>query len=110
MSLESVKSAVAEKLDHTRIDDFFKGMEAQGREWDAELALWGAKAHKLSESAKADFHTWQRAFREKQVAAQKKMETLRTAKNEAWEEVKSGGEAAWADVKEAFEAAKKKFN
>jgi len=90
-------------------DDYVSKMQAQGKEWDAQLALWGAKAEKTSEALKAEFHSWQREFSDKRGAANKKLETLNTAKHEAWEEVKTGADTAWTDVKTAFENAKKKF-
>jgi hypothetical protein len=94
----------------SHIEDFFKKLEAQGKEWDAELARWADKARTASENAKADFHHWQREFHDKRAAAMKKVEALRTSKHDAWGEVKAGAEAAWTDLKSAFESAKKKFD
>jgi len=90
-------------------DDYLSKMEAQGKEWDAQLALWGAKAETASAEVKADFHRWQREFKGRRGHAQKTLETLRSAKHEAWEDLKTGVESAWSDVKTAVESAKKRF-
>jgi hypothetical protein len=94
----------------TAKDDYVDRMEAQGREWDAQLALWSAKADTASAELKADYHTWQRDFHDRRVKAQEKLEALRQAKHEAWEDVKSGVEAAWGEIKSAVESARKKFD
>lgn len=90
--------------------DYVSKMQAQGKEWDAQLALWGTKADKMSEAVKAEFHSWQRDFTDKRGAANKKLESLNDAKNDAWEDVKNGADAAWTDLKSAFESTKKKFD
>lgn len=91
-------------------DDYVKKMQAQGKEWEASMALWGAKADKASAEVKGEFHKWQRDFQDRQGDAQKKLEALNASNHEAWEEVKTGVESAWNDVKDAFESAKKKYS
>jgi len=107
---DTAKADTVKKDVTSKKDDYVHGMEAQGKEWDAQLALWGAKADKASAGMKGEFHKWQRDFRDKQGDARKKLETLRASNHDAWEEVKTGVETAWTDVKTAFETAKKKYS
>lgn len=110
MQPEIKKSEPAATTIPSAKDDYVSKMHAQSQAWDAQLALWGAKAEKTSEAVKAEFHAWQREFVDKRGAANKKLETLKAARQEAWEEVKTGADAAWTEVKSAFESAKKKFD
>lgn len=90
-------------------EEYLTRWEAQGKEWDDQLAILGARADKASAEVRAEFHRWQREFSDQRTTAQKRLEALRTANSEAWEEVKGGMESAWNEVKSGFENAKKKF-
>jgi hypothetical protein len=105
MRAENIK-----KAEPSARDDFVKKLEAQGKEWEAQLGLWGAKADKASAEMRTEYHAWQKDFRTKKGDAHKKLATVRTATDNAWEELKSGVETAWTDLKGGFENAKKKFD
>lgn len=94
---------------HTR-EEYIKAMETQGKEWDTQLTAWGAKADKATGEMKSDFAKWQKQFQDKRGNAHKKLEAVRSAKDEAWDDVKKAADTAWHDVKAAFDGAKSKYN
>lgn len=110
MTPETKIDTAAKSTTPSRKDDQIRLMEAQLKEWDAQLALWSAKAEKAGTGLKAEFHKWQRDFADRREAAQKKLAAAQSSNQEAWEEVKTGMDAAWNEVKTAFENAKSKFS
>ena len=110
MQPDTSKTAKPKSTTPSLKDDYVSSLEAQGKEWDAQLALWGAKADKTGAAVKSEFHKWQREFSDQRDVAQQKLATLRAANHDAWEEMKTGMDSAWTDVKTAFETAKKKFD
>jgi hypothetical protein len=90
--------------------DLLRKLDAESKEWDAQLALWSAKLERASANLRADFHQWQQEFQGKRGAATKTLESIKDSGHTAWEEMKTSAEKALADVKTAFESAKKKFN
>ncbi len=110
MQPDTSKEAKSKSTTPSLRDDYVNRMDAQAKEWDAQLALWGAKADKTGAAVKSEFHKWQREFSDQRAIAQNKLSTLRSANHDAWEEMKAGMDSAWTDVKTAFETAKKKFD
>ena len=84
-------------------------MEAQGKEWEGQMALWGSKADQATAEVKAEFQRWQKEFRNQKTAAYRRLDAVRTAKDNAWEEMKTGAESAWSELRGGFESAKKKY-
>ena len=84
-------------------------LDAQLKEWDAQIALLKAKAENAEADAKIDYYKTIDALEHKQDKAKTKLQELKTAGDEAWEAVKAGAEKAWAEVKTAYHDAASKF-
>jgi DNA repair exonuclease SbcCD ATPase subunit len=95
--MEDKRKAYEEKLD------------AQLKEWNAQIALLKARAENAKADAKVDYYKTIEALEDKQNKAKTKLHELKTAGDEAWEAVKTGAEKAWAEVKTAYHDAASKF-
>jgi hypothetical protein len=84
-------------------------LDAQLKEWNAEIALLKAKAENAKADAKMDYYKIINALEHKQEEAKTKLQELKTAGDEAWEGVKGGAEKVWAEVKSAYHDAASKF-
>jgi hypothetical protein len=84
-------------------------LDAQLREWDAEIALLKAKADTAKSDAKIDYYKSIESLEHKQNKAKTKLQELKTSGDEAWEAVKGGAEKTWAEVKTAYHDVASKF-
>ena len=84
-------------------------LDAQLKEWSAQIALLKAKADNAKADAKIEYYKTIEALQGKQKEAKTKLQELKTAGDEAWEDLKTGAEKAWAEVKTAFRIAASKF-
>ena len=84
-------------------------LEAQLREWSAQIALFKARADKGQAEVKIEYNKTIETLQHKQDEARTKLHDLKTSGDEAWEDVKTGAEKAWAEVKTAFNSAASKF-
>ena len=84
-------------------------LEAQLKEWSAQIALLKAKADNARADAKIEYYKTVDALQHKKNEAKAKLQELKTAGDEAWEELKAGAEKAWAEVKTAFHHASSRF-
>ncbi|MBN2032242.1 MAG: coiled coil domain-containing protein [Deltaproteobacteria bacterium] len=84
-------------------------LDAQLKEWDAEIALLKAKAENASSDAKIDYYKTIETLEHKQDKAKTAFQELKTSGDEAWEAVKGGAEKTWAEVKAAYHDAVSKF-
>jgi len=84
-------------------------LDAQLKEWSAQVTLLKAKADNAKADAKIEYYKTIEALQRKQNEAKTKLQELKTAGDEAWEDLKTGAEKAWAEVKTAFHDAISKF-
>jgi chromosome segregation ATPase len=84
-------------------------LDAQLKEWNAQITLLRAKAKNAKAGAKVDYYKTIEALEQKQDKAKTKLQELKTAGNEAWEAVKTGAEKAWTEVKTAYHDAASRF-
>jgi predicted ATP-binding protein involved in virulence len=84
-------------------------LDAQLKEWNAQITLLRAKAKNAKADARIDYYKTIEALEQKQDKAKTKLQELQTAGDEAWEAVKTGAEKAWAEVKTAYHDAASKF-
>ena len=84
-------------------------LEAQVKEWNAQLELLKAKAGNAKADAKIEYYKTIEALQSKQNEAKAKLRELKTAGDEAWEDLKTGAEKAWAEVKAAYHEASSRF-
>ena len=84
-------------------------LDAQLKEWNAQIALLKAKAANAEADVKIDYYKAIEALERKQDKVRTKLQELKAASDEAWEAVKAGAEKAWAEVKIAYHDAASKF-
>jgi hypothetical protein len=84
-------------------------LDAQLKEWNAQITLLRAKAKNAKAGAKVDYYKTIDTLEHKQDKAKTKLQELQTAGDEAWEAVKTGAEKAWAEVKTAYHDAASRF-
>jgi len=84
-------------------------LDAQLKEWSAQIALLKAKADNAKADAKIEYHKTIDSLQRKQNEAKTKLQELKTAGDEAWGDLKTGAEKAWAEVKTAFRDATSRF-
>ena len=84
-------------------------LDAQLKEWNAQISLLKAKAENAKADAKIDYYKSIEALEHKRDEAMTKLQELKTAGDEAWEAVKTGVEKTWAEVKTAYHDVTSKF-
>jgi hypothetical protein len=84
-------------------------LDAQVKEWNAQIELLRAKADKTKAEVKIEYYKTIEALERKQNDAKAKLRELKTAGDEAWEDLKTGAEKAWAEVKTAYHDASSRF-
>jgi hypothetical protein len=84
-------------------------LDAQLKEWDAQIVLFRVKADKVKADAKVEYYTRIEALQHKRDAVKAKLQELKTAGDGAWEDLKTGAEKVWVEVKAAFRDAGSKF-
>jgi hypothetical protein len=84
-------------------------IDAQLKEWNAQIDLLKAKADKARAEAKIEYYKTIDALQHKQEEARRKLKELKTAGDEAWEDVKKGAEKAWDEIRIAYKDAASRF-
>ena len=84
-------------------------LDAQLKEWNAQIVLLKAKAENNQADAKIYYYKKIDALEQKRNGVKTKLRELKSAGDEAWEELKTGAEKAWAEAKTAFHDAVSKF-
>jgi hypothetical protein len=84
-------------------------LDAQLKEWNAQIALLKAKAENSQADAKIYYYKSIDALEQKRNGAKTKLGELKSAGDEAWEDLKTGAEKAWVEAKTAFHDAVSKF-
>lgn len=80
-------------------------LEAEWREWDAQIALLRARAERADAEEKIGHVQAVEALSHKHDAAGKKLRELRTASDEEWDDLKAGADGTWNDMTTALERA-----
>ncbi len=96
-------------IDDDKRKAYQERLDAQFKEWNAQISLLKARADKTRAEAKGEYYKIIEALQKKVDDARPKLQELKTASDEAWEDLKSGAEKAWAEVKTAIDAAASKF-
>ena len=84
-------------------------LDAQLKEWSAQIALLKAKADGARADLKIDYYKTIEALQRKSDEARTKLQALKTSGDEAWEDLKIGAEKVWSEVKAAFHDASSRF-
>ena len=90
-------------------DAYKQKMEAQLKEWDAQINLLEAKVENAGADIKVKRAEQLHELRAKQRAASEKMQELGKASGAAWDQVKVTADKVWEDLKAGVEAAHSKF-
>jgi predicted ATP-binding protein involved in virulence len=89
--------------------EYEEKIDAQLKEWSAQIALLKVKADKATAEAKIEYYKTIESLQHKQDKAGAKLDELKNASDEAWEDLKTGAEKAWDEVKTGFHEAVSKF-
>jgi hypothetical protein len=84
-------------------------MEAQLKEWSAQIDLLEAKMENAGAGMKVKHAMELRELHAKRQAASEKMKELGEASGEAWEQVKETADKIWDDLKVGVASAHSKF-
>jgi predicted ATP-binding protein involved in virulence len=88
---------------------FEEKLDAQLKEWNAQIALLKAKADTAKTEAKVEYYATIEALQHKRDTAKAKFQELKAANAGAWEDLKTGAERARDEVKAAFHEAVSRF-
>lgn len=80
-------------------DAYVSKMEAQLKEWQAELSKLKAKAQKAAAEGRLEYQKRIEASQTNYQALQRKLDELRRSGEDRWEALKAGVESAWAELK-----------
>jgi hypothetical protein len=84
-------------------------LDAQLKEWNAQIALLKARADKTNAEAKIEYYKTIEGLQHKEDEGRAKLHELSTAGDEEWEDLKTGAEKAWDEIKAAFHSVGLKF-
>lgn len=84
-------------------------MEAQLKQWDAEIAKLRARADEAKAQAKIEYYQQIGQLQKKQESARQKLDEMKRAGDSAWQDLKAGLELAWQDLGSAVESAVSRF-
>jgi len=84
-------------------------LDAQLKEWSAQIDLLNAKAKNAKADAKINYYKTIEALQHMEDEAGTRLNRLKTAGDGAWEEIKTGVENAWDEVRTAFHNAVSEF-
>ena len=84
-------------------------LDAQLKEWSAQIALLKAKADNAKADAKIEYYKTIDALQRKQNEAETKLQELKTAGDEAWEDLKAEAEKAWRKSSRLHESTRLKY-
>lgn len=90
-------------------DAYKQKMEAQLKEWTAQINLLEAKAENAGADIKVARAKAIHELRAKQQAASEKLKELGKASGETWEQVKKTADKIWDDLKAGVADAHSKF-
>jgi chromosome segregation ATPase len=90
-------------------DAYKKKMEAQLKEWSAQINLLEAKAENIGADMKVKHAEALRELRAQQHAASEKLKDLEKASGAAWDEVQTTADKIWDDLKKGVTDAYSRF-
>ncbi len=84
-------------------------LDAQLKEWSAQIALLKAKADNAKADAKIEYYKTIESLQGRQKEAATKLQELKTSGDEAWDDIKKSAEKVWAEAKTAYHNASSRF-
>jgi uncharacterized coiled-coil DUF342 family protein len=86
-----------------------KKLQAKLDEWNAEIDKLKAKANSAEADAQLEYNRQIDELRTKQNEAQKKLDELKEASEDAWKDLKAGIENAWDSLGSSIKSAVSRF-
>lgn len=90
-------------------ESFQQKLEAQLIEWHEEIDKLKAKANEIEATAKMEYELHIQSLEASCRSAQKKLNELQQAKDDAWLDLKSGVEKSWSELGHSIKSAVLKF-
>jgi hypothetical protein len=84
-------------------------LDAQIKEWSAQINLLKAKATNATADMKIDYNETIDVLQRRQEEVKKQLKELQAAGDAAWEDLKIGLEKAWFEVRVAYQDAMLRF-
>lgn len=89
---------------------FESKMDAQLREWNAEIEKLKARADRARADTKIEYYNRIEDLEARRQAARSKLEDMKSSGESAFENLKSGAEKAWKDLGDAMESARSEIS
>ena len=93
----------------SRREAYERKLEAQMKEWKAEISKLQAKAEQAKAESRLQYLNQVESLKEKQRAAQDRLDALKKASEASWEDVKSSVEKAWNELGDAVKTIRDNF-
>lgn len=90
-------------------DEYVAKLKTQLDDWNAQAAVWEAKAKDAQATAKAEFERQLVLLKAQQENAAYQMRLLQNASADAWKDLSAGADAAWKQMSETFARAASHF-
>lgn len=96
-------------MNQNQKDAYVQKMKAKLDEWNAEIDKLKAKADQAGAEARIEYYNEIEDLKDKQKAAEQKLDGLRRAGDGAWQDLRRGIENAWEDMRTALQSATSRF-
>jgi hypothetical protein len=94
----------------TTRDEYVAKLKAQLDQWNAQIAVWEAKAQQVQSEAKSEYQTQLARLRSQQEQALGALKRVQGASLEAWQDLARGADSAWRAMQDAFDKARSHFD
>lgn len=103
------KTASRKTVGNRKKEAYEERLEAQLREWNAQIELLQAKIAKAKANAKIEYSGLLKDVKAKRRIAQRKLRDLQKTGEGAWEDLREGMEDAWAQLRDGLRNALSRF-
>ena len=90
-------------------DEYVQKLKSQIDQWNAQAAVWEAKAKQAQSKMQAEYDRQLGEFHKRRDAALAEMKRLQHASADAWQGMMQGADAALKSMQQAFERARREF-
>ncbi len=86
-----------------------KKLDAQMKEWSAQISLFQARADKAGAEARVEYYKMIDSLQKRQNEIGAKLQELKAASDQAWDGLKVNTEKAWSEFKTILDNVSAKF-
>ncbi|MBY5986760.1 hypothetical protein [Roseovarius atlanticus] len=90
-------------------DAYTKKLEAQMKEWQANIDKLRAQAEKAQADSQIEYERQLKDLRSRRDELHEKLSELQKNQSAAWNDIKAGADKAWDDMSKAMQDAWKRF-